>query len=168
MLQSAAGVTHSSPRDRYSSPTRILSGQNEDEEEGADDKIYFEGQMLRKSGERKLKGYWYKLQNRDLFFYKRQDDPKHKGMYALAGVFIKEEDPEPFDEDTHIYAFTLIFPSKERTFYLQKKEEYDTWVKIMKKAIGYQNFLDHYELKESIGKGKFGRVKLAIHIKTKK
>ncbi len=35
-------------------------------------------------------------------------------------------------------------------------------------AIGYQDILGHYEIKDSIGKGKFGRVKLGIHKKTGK
>lgn len=38
----------------------------------------------------------------------------------------------------------------------------------IKQAIGYQDILDHYDLKESIGKGKFGRVKLGEHKKTGK
>lgn len=44
--------------------------------------------MHRESGERKLKGYWYKLQNQDLYFFKKQTDEKQKGMYALSNVFM--------------------------------------------------------------------------------
>ena len=38
----------------------------------------------------------------------------------------------------------------------------------LKQAIGYHDILDHYDLGESIGKGKFGRVKQGTHKKTGK
>jgi serine/threonine protein kinase len=38
----------------------------------------------------------------------------------------------------------------------------------IKQAIGYSNLFDYYEIKESLGKGKFGLVKSAIHKKTGK
>lgn len=47
------------------------------------------------------------------------------------------------------------------TQYQQEK-----WVQVIKQAIGYANLEDFYEVKETLGKGKFGQVKLAIHKKT--
>jgi len=44
--------------------------------------------MHRESGERKLKGYWYKLRNQDLYYFKKAEDEKQKGMYALSNVFL--------------------------------------------------------------------------------
>ena len=38
----------------------------------------------------------------------------------------------------------------------------------IKKAIGYANLYDFYELKESLGQGKYGIVKRGIHKKTQK
>jgi len=40
-----------------------LSGTDEEEEKEEEANVIFEGLMHRESGERKLKGYWYKLQN---------------------------------------------------------------------------------------------------------
>ena len=37
---------------------------------------------------------------------------------------------------------------------------------MIKEAIGYANLEDFYDIKETLGKGKFGQVKLAIHKKT--
>jgi hypothetical protein len=34
-------------------------------------------------------------------------------MYALSNVFMREEKPEPYEND-FVYSFTLIFASKER------------------------------------------------------
>ena len=38
----------------------------------------------------------------------------------------------------------------------------------IKRVIGYSSLNDFYTVKESLGKGKFGLVKLAVHKKTKK
>ena len=38
----------------------------------------------------------------------------------------------------------------------------------IKKVIGYSNVFDFYEMKETLGEGKFGLVKSAIHKKTRK
>lgn len=48
------------------------------------------------------------------------------------------------------------------------KSERDSWVKVIKAAIGYASIEDFYEIKEDLGRGKFGQVKLAIHKKTGK
>ena len=79
-------------REQYKSPTRIISGDDGEESKDEMD-VTHEGTMHRESGERKLKGYWYKLRNKDLYYYKKPTDEKQKGMYALSNVFIKEEDP---------------------------------------------------------------------------
>lgn len=38
----------------------------------------------------------------------------------------------------------------------------------IKKVIGYSNLFDFYDIKDTLGKGKFGLVKQAIHKKTGK
>ena len=38
----------------------------------------------------------------------------------------------------------------------------------IKKVIGYANMFDFYDIKETLGKGKFGLVKAATHKKTGK
>ena len=38
----------------------------------------------------------------------------------------------------------------------------------IKQVIGYSNVFDFYEIKETLGKGKFGLVKSAIHKKSRK
>ena len=89
MLRKAASKEKGGRKERFKSPSRILSGADDEEEENKDEDIFHSGQMLRESGERKLKGYWYKLQNKDLYYYKKQHDEKHKGMYALNNVFLR-------------------------------------------------------------------------------
>ena len=49
-----------------------------------------------------------------------------------------------------------------------KKEDKLKWIEAIKKAIGYSSLYDFYDLQETIGKGKFGLVKAALHKKTGK
>ena len=166
MLKAAA---QNERRERFKSPSRILSGQDSDEESGSSDAVTHEGQMYRESGERKLKGYWYKLWNKDLYYYKKETDDEHKGLYTLSNVFIKEEEPEAYDDEgSMVYSFTLIFASKERWFYSLEKSVHDLWLEKLMAAIGYSNIVSYYDIGESIGKGKFGWVKAGVHKKTGK
>jgi len=87
-------------------------------------------------------------------------------MQSLAGVFIKSEIEEMMEDQTIMHPFMLIFPNKRRIYYLETKELRDEWVSKIKQAIGYANLHDFYDLKESLGKGKYGLVKKGIHKKS--
>lgn len=129
--------------------------------------ITFEGEMLRKANETRLKKYWYCLLGKELYVYKSKTDEKHKSMHSLAGIFVKDDLEEFMDRKTVVHPFSLIFPgNKIRTFYLPNKEDKKMWMDTIKKAIGYSNLFDFYTIKETLGKGKFGLVKAAIHHKT--
>lgn len=68
-----------------------------------------------------------------------------------------------------LHPFKLIFPpNKVRTYYLLSKDDKEKWINAIKKVTGYSNLFDFYEIKETLGKGKFGLVKSAIHKKTGK
>jgi hypothetical protein len=134
-----------------------------------DNSTQFEGEIIRKATETKLKKYWYCLLGKELYVYKNKQEEKHKGMHNLMGVFIKDEKEEHLDATTVLYPFSLIFPgNKPRTYYLLKKEDKEKWMDAIKKVIGYANLFDYYDVKETLGKGKFGLVKTAIHKKTGK
>lgn len=90
-------------------------------------------------------------------------------MHSLVGVFIKDEAEEQLDSTTILYPFKLIFPPYTvRSYYLTSKEAKENWMTAIKKTIGYANMFDYYDIKETLGKGKFGLVKAAIHKKTGK
>jgi len=136
-----------------------------------DDKksIQIDGEMIRKATETKLKRYWYCLLGKELYVYKKQNEEKHKSMHPLVGVFIKDEAEEQLYSTTVLYPFKLIFPgNKHRVFYLTTREEKDRWMNAIKKVIGYSHLFDFYEIQETLGKGKFGLVKSAVHKKTGK
>ena len=103
---------------------------------------------------------------KELYSYKNQQDLKHKEMKSLAGVYLKEELEEFLDNGMVLYPFMLIFPNKRRIYYLPTREEKDAWVAAIKKSTGYASLHDYYTLGDNLGKGKYGLVKAATHIKT--
>ena len=107
---------------------------------------------------------------KELYCYKKKNEEKHKGMHCLVGAYVKDEPEEQLPSgQALIYPFRLIFPpNKSRTYYLLSKDERDAWIRVIKKAIGYTNIEDFYEIKEDLGRGKFGEVKLGVHKKTGK
>lgn len=164
----------SNQRDVMASPTSFLRGAasptlNSFVASSEEDCIQFEGEMIRKATETKLKKYWYCLLGKELYVYKSQKEEKHKGMHNLVGVFIKDEQEEQLDSTTVLYPFSLIFPgNKPRTYYSLNKEDKEKWMYAIKKVIGYSSLFDFYNIKETLGKGKFGLVKAAVHKKTGK
>jgi len=107
------------------------------------------------------------LDKKELHLYKLPDGAVHKSLYILSGCFFEEEANQINYDGNIFYGFSLIWGKREKRFGFTNKDNYDKWVGIMKKIICYTNFLDFYDLKEIIGKGKFGVVHRAIHKKTK-
>jgi serine/threonine protein kinase len=90
-------------------------------------------------------------------------------MHSLVGVFVKSEKEEQLDANNVIYPFKLIFPmNKSRVYYCRSRDERNKWLLQIKNVIGYTQVEDFYEILNDLGKGKFGQVKLATHIKTRK
>lgn len=86
-------------------------------------------------------------------------------MHNIAGVFIREEPMIKIDLKV-FYCFSIVYPLRVRKYYSEDENEYKKWIEVLKKAVGYENLDEEYELKHELGKGKFGVVKLAIHKKT--
>ena len=149
------------------------NGNTDDENEDEDNNEILEEEKIEEK-EEITEGYLYKIQDnkmkkiyfrlicKDLYFYKSKDDKKHKGMHNLSGVYIKDEGTVDIN-GKKLYCFNIIFPSKERKYYLQDESEYLKWVESIRKVVHYSNINDLYEIKGTIGKGKFGQVRLGIH-----
>jgi len=86
-------------------------------------------------------------------------------MHNLSGVFLEEKDKTTI-EGHEYYSFGIVYPKKTRFYYVEKEEEYLKWISSIKRAIGYTNISDDYDIKQKLGNGKFGLVKLGIHKKT--
>ena len=117
---------------------------------------------LYKVQDNKMKKIYFKLICKDLYYYKSKEHKKHKGMHNLSGVYIRDEGAVTIN-NKKLYCFSVIFPSKERKYYVQDEKDYIKWVEAIRKVVHYSNLNDLYEIKSSLGKGKFGLVKLGIH-----
>ena len=129
-------------------------------------KITYENYIYKVNKHNKLKKYYLVLINKDIFYYKSEDKKEVLGMHNLSGCFVKENGSKNINDKTY-YCFTLVFPSKERSFYCNSKEIYDSFNKALKEAFGYLNFFDYYEMLDDLGEGIFGSVKLGVEKKTK-
>jgi len=114
----------------------------------------------------KLKKYYLVLINKDIYYYKNEDKKEVVGMHNLSGCFVKDNGTKILNDKTY-YSFTLVFPSKERSFYCNSKEIYENFTQKLKEAFGYLNFFDYYEMLDDLGEGIFGSVKLGVEKKTK-
>ena len=139
------------------------SEEEENEEDDIDaQNIKYEGYLykIRKDGE--LKQLYFKLLYHDLYFLKSKSDTEHGGVHNLSDVFIKEGNPYNFKGKT-LYCFCIIYPEKERKYYTEDKTDYQNWVKYLKKATDYEDLYKSYEMKDIIGKGRFGTIRVGYH-----
>lgn len=154
MLSKASG------REEFKTALTLKDEEIFSREEG---KNQIEGEMFRKAAKDKLKKYWFSLLGKELYCYKKKEDDKHKSMLTLVGVFIEKCKDEVLDKKTTLFPFKLIFPNKMREYYLLKNDDREKWINTIKIVTGYSNLFDFYDLKENLGKGKFGLVKKGIH-----
>ena len=110
----------------------------------------------------KVKKIYFKLICKDLYYYKSKNNKRHKGIHNLSGVFIQDNGLVKLG-DKKFFCFTIIFPTKPRKYYLSNEMEYHLWVNTIRRIVGYSNLNEIYEIKQALGKGKFGLVKLGVH-----
>lgn len=139
----------------------------EDDSDEECEEIKYEGTLYKISRGKKLKKKYFKLIHKDLYHYRNKGDSTHLGMHNLSGVFIEESLPLQLNE-FYFYSFSLIFQSKTRFYYCDNEEEYKMWLRNLRKVTGYSNLTETYEVKEKLGEGKFGLVRLGIDKKTKR
>ena len=181
-------------KQRYSSPTKYLqekaslnslalmskdidyeknlipiNEENEFQNDITEEKnIMYENSVYKLTENKKIKKFYLVLINKDIYYYKDEEKKNLLGMHNLSGCFVQEEPEKIVLEGKEYYVFEIFFNNKLKTrkYYTPEIEIMKQFVKKIKEAIGYMKFSDFYELKEVIGKGKFGVVNLGIHKKT--
>ena len=133
--------------------------------EKEDEGLNYQGKLFKYVNE-KFKELWFKLIYKDLYYYKNKNEKVHRGMHNLSGLFLKTEGLQEI-KGRKMWCFSIAFPSKNRIYYCDNETDYNNWVNVLKKATGYTNLLDIYDIKQKLGKGKFGLVKLGINKETK-
>jgi serine/threonine protein kinase len=158
--------------------TEILDKKKEDKlifedfkDENSDDDekenvVTYEGYLI-KVVEKKMRKIWFKLVGKDLFFFNNIKDELHKGMHHLSGVFIQEEKGKMFNGKKY-FCLSMIYPKKTRLYYCDNENEYKIWLEKLRIVTGFTNLTDLYEIKEQVGNGKFGLIKIGINKKTRK
>ena len=76
-------------------------------------------------------------------------------MHHLSGIYLKEDKPTIIEGKTY-YTFKMMYPQKEREYFVEDKKEYDDWIKNLSRAIGYFDLSTKYEIGPKLGNGKFG------------
>ena len=148
---------------------KIEENSNNIEEEK---NVQYENWVYKLTENKNLKKFYLVILNKDIYYYKDKEKQKFLGLHNLSGCFLQEggENKIITIEGQKFYIFEINFhnKSKIRKYYTPDLNICNNFIKAVKEAIGYIKFSDHYELKEVIGKGKFGVVNLGIHKKTQK
>jgi serine/threonine protein kinase len=97
--------------------------------------------------------------------FKSKSEKNHAGLHNLSGVYLKEEKSETFDGFNY-YCFSVVYPKKVRYYYVDNLQDYQNWISVIKRATGYADLNDIFEVREKLGNGKFGLVRLGIHKQT--
>lgn len=67
-----------------------------------------------------------------------------------------------------MYTFSLHQEKKSRLYLCDNEAEYDAWIKIITKVTGYEDLNDTYDIKQELGQGKYGQVRLCIQKQTQR
>ena len=148
------------------------NNDNDNDNEEQNQNIYYENWIYKITDENKIKKFYLVLINKDIFYYNSEDKKEFLGMHNLSGCFIQENGEKNSIrlDGKEYYKFEIYFnnKSKIRQYYALDYEVVKQFVQNIKKSIGYVKFSDIYEIKQVIGKGKFGVVNLGIHKKSGK
>ena len=146
----------------------------ENQEKGKDDDdliieedqyIEYEGYIYKFSRNQKnMKKIYFKLIGKDLYYYQKKGEEKNRGMNNLSGVFIKKGEDLEFEGKK--YKTITILYKKEKSYYFDNEEDFNIWFEKLNLAIQNKNLFDKYEIKQKIGKGKFGLIKSGINKET--
>ena len=134
-----------------------------------DDKnIHYENWVYKIIDNSKIKKYYLVLVNKDTYYYKNENKSDFVGMHNLSGCFVQDSNEKIILDGVEYYSFEIFCKNKSKTrkYYTTDSKISKEFVEKIKLAIGYVKFSDLYEMKEVIGKGKFGVVNLGIHKKT--
>ena len=171
-LQEKAGINSLALMNKdidYEKNLLPINEENEFQSDIMEEKnIMYENWVYKLTENKKLKKFYLALVNKDIYYYKDKEKKNMLGMHNLSGCFVQEDTQKTSIENQNFYVFEIFFNNKSKTrkYYTPDIEIMKNFVKYIKEAIGYMKFSDYYDLKEVIGKGKFGVVNRGIHKKT--
>ena len=109
--------------------------QNQENDAGIDDDdfnieedqcVQYEGYVYKFSqAQKKMKKTYFKLIGKDLYYYKKKEDDKHRGMHNLSGVFIKKGEDLEFEGKKYM-SITILYKN-EKSYYFDNEEDFKIW-----------------------------------------
>ena len=148
------------------SDEETISENNKINKEEFEEKpICYEGYIFKMIKEKLTKVY-FKLVDKDLYYYKNKEDKKHSGLLNLSGIYVKENEDKIINNKNY-YTLTSICEGKRTHYYFEDIKSRNIWLEKIKLAIKQKDINDNYEILRAIEKGKFGLVKYGININTK-
>ena len=147
-------------------------GENKDDDDfdldiEEDKCVQYEGYVYKFSQtQKKMKKTYFRLIGKDLYYYKKKEDKTHRGMHNLSGVFVKRGEDLEFEGKKYM-SITILY-KEEKSYYFDNEEDFKVWFEKLNLAVQNKSLFDKYEVKQKIGKGKFGLVKAGINKETKK
>ncbi len=126
----------------------------------------FEGNIYKLTEKtHKLKKYLLCLVNQDIFYYKDSSTKEFKGMHNLRGSFIVEGKTYA-SENKKFYSFIIVFSKKNKIFLTDSLASNKEWIDKLRKTLSFREVEEFYDLRNTLGEGKYGHVKLAINKET--
>ena len=146
----------------------LENGKDDDDFTFEEEKcVQYEGYVYKFSQtQKKMKKTYFRLIGKDLYYYKKKEEEKHRGMHNLSGVFIKRGEDLEFEGKKYM-SITILYKN-EKSYYFDNEEDFKIWFDKLNQAVQNKSLFDKYEVKQKIGKGKFGLVKAGINKETKK
>jgi len=135
-----------------------------------EDVISLEDYLYILEKENKIKKNFVSLFGKEMSIYKSNLKDDLISLQNLSGCFIKDlgSEAKVFEKEKYYGFAVIISKDKQKVFYCNKLDLKNTWVKNVKKAIGYEIFTDYYEVTQVLGEGLFGIVKKGTHKKSNK
>ena len=131
-------------------------------------KTNYENWIYRVSETSKLRKFYLAIINKELYYYESEEKLNFCGMHNIAGCFVEECNSKKNYEGKDFYSFQICYKNKrkEKIYLCETEKISKKFVERIKRAIGNSDISELYEIKELIGKGKFGDVHLGIYKKT--
>lgn len=108
------------------------------------------------------KSRWVLINGRFLYFFKQRQNMEAQFVIFLEGCFIECLEDDEFGNEGY-YGFEIITKTHKHTMYARSVEDRRTWIRMLRRAAKTQAVEEFYELKKSIGKGKFAVVYEAVN-----
>ncbi len=93
-----------------------------------------------------MKKLWFEFIYEDFYCYKNKNEKFQRVMHNPRRLFSKTEGIKKIQGKIY-HIFTIIGPTKHRDNYCDSEQDYNIWISVLKKATGYTNILDIYDIK---------------------